>query len=146
MNIDRTKRDKAKEKISFYLKAEKIKPGERIPSERKLCDVLGVSRITVRSVLSELIEEGILGRNEHNIAIAGQLQRPTQQIQKSKQSKIVFTYFPSQEKLFLKEIGIFSKVYQGIERHVHSWGDIIFSQTGANFLATMTTQKFFSET
>ena len=141
MNIDRIKRERAKEKISFYLRAEKIRPGERLPSERKLCDVLGVSRITVRSALSELIEEGILGRNAQNIAVVGKLPRSPRPIQKGKQSKIVFAYFPSQEKLFLKEIGIFSKVYQGIERHVHSRGDIIFSQTGANFLSMNSDEK-----
>ncbi|OGV37564.1 MAG: hypothetical protein A2X48_22050 [Lentisphaerae bacterium GWF2_49_21] len=57
MNIDRRKREQAKGKISFYLQAEQMQPGERIPAERRLCDVPGVSHINVRSALSELIQE-----------------------------------------------------------------------------------------
>ncbi|MFD4726330.1 GntR family transcriptional regulator [Streptomyces seoulensis] len=39
-------------------------PGDPIPSERKLCDQLGVSRPTLRSVVDELVTQGLLVR-EH---------------------------------------------------------------------------------
>lgn len=142
MNTDRRKREHAKEKISFYLQAERMQAGDRIPSERKLCDVLGVSRITVRSALSELVKQGVLARNEHNVAVVGKLPKSSSPVRASSgQRKIVFTYFPSQPELSLKEIAIFSKAYHGIERHVHSCGDIIYSQAGTNFLSMNEKEK-----
>lgn len=39
-------------------------PGSQIPSERELCEDYGVSRITVREVLKELVQEGYLVRKQ----------------------------------------------------------------------------------
>lgn len=60
--------------ISLYyqLKEELLKkitlkqwlPGERIPSEKELCDMYGVSRITVRKALDELERAGHLSRQQ----------------------------------------------------------------------------------
>ncbi|VYU14287.1 UTRA domain-containing protein [Clostridium tertium] len=38
------------------------KPGECIASERELCEVYGVSRMTIRQAIGELVQEGILLR------------------------------------------------------------------------------------
>jgi len=48
---------------------EKIKSGEYaagslIPSERELCETLGISRMTVRQALNQLVSEGILYREK----------------------------------------------------------------------------------
>ena len=40
-----------------------LKPGDRLPSESELIETFGVSRITVRVALSELVEEGLLVRS-----------------------------------------------------------------------------------
>ncbi len=39
-------------------------PGQRIPSEIELCKEYGVSRITVRRAVSELVEEGLLEKKQ----------------------------------------------------------------------------------
>lgn len=40
----------------------KVKPGEKLPSEKELTDLFNVSRITVRNALAELQSEGIITR------------------------------------------------------------------------------------
>ncbi|MGS2719438.1 histidine utilization repressor [Paraglaciecola aestuariivivens] len=39
-------------------------PGDKIPSENQLADAYGVSRMTARRALSELVNEGILARSQ----------------------------------------------------------------------------------
>lgn len=39
-------------------------PGQQIPSERELCEEYGVSRMTVREVLKELVQQGYLVRKQ----------------------------------------------------------------------------------
>ena len=39
-------------------------PGQRLPSETELCQNFGVSRITVRRALDDLVNEGILERKQ----------------------------------------------------------------------------------
>lgn len=38
------------------------KPGECIASERELCEIYGVSRMTIRQAIGELVQEGVLTR------------------------------------------------------------------------------------
>ena len=40
------------------------RPGERIPTEFELCDEFGVSRISIRQALSELVHDGLLLRRQ----------------------------------------------------------------------------------
>jgi len=41
-----------------------FRPGERIPTEYELCDRFGVSRISIRQALAELVHEGLLHRRQ----------------------------------------------------------------------------------
>ncbi len=51
-----------KEDILIKIKSGVLKPGERILSETKLAEAFGVSRITARQALMELISEGMFTR------------------------------------------------------------------------------------
>ncbi|WP_218566409.1 GntR family transcriptional regulator [Vallicoccus soli] len=41
---------------------ERLRPGDALPSERQLCEEHGVSRITVREAVGQLVAEGVLVR------------------------------------------------------------------------------------
>ena len=44
------------------IEEKKYLPGEAIPSERKMAEMYGVNRMTVKRVVSKLVEEGYLER------------------------------------------------------------------------------------
>ena len=49
-----------KERIKEAIVLGRHKIGERIPSERKLVELFGVSRITIRKAIEDMVREGIL--------------------------------------------------------------------------------------
>ena len=49
-----------KQTIRSWIVNKEFNPGDRIPSESELADKFGVSRLTVRQALSQLIQEGFL--------------------------------------------------------------------------------------
>ena len=51
-----------RQSIMEAIQANALRPGEALPSERKLADTLGLSRMTVRRAFDELIAEGVLER------------------------------------------------------------------------------------
>lgn len=57
-------------------------PGARIPSEQLLCDTYGVSRVTVRKAMLDLVQEGLLVRRQGKGTFVAQerIQRNLQQI------------------------------------------------------------------
>lgn len=48
------------EEIKLKIKNGTFKKGDKIPSERSLCDMYNLSRITVRSAIDELVKQGFL--------------------------------------------------------------------------------------
>jgi GntR family transcriptional regulator len=56
--------EKLKKSLTDQIEMGFFKPGQLIPSERTLCLQCGISRITVRRCISELIHEGILYRKQ----------------------------------------------------------------------------------
>jgi GntR family transcriptional regulator len=48
--------------LAEMIAAGAYRPGSRLPSERALCGVLGVSRLTLRHALASLVEAGVLQR------------------------------------------------------------------------------------
>lgn len=53
-------REEALEKITNYIAINKLKPNDKLPSERDLCKLWGVNRMTLRSAIQSLIAESIL--------------------------------------------------------------------------------------
>ena len=55
---------RVKEVLLEQLRAGRWKPGDQLPAESDLADVLGVSRLTLRSGLIALERDGILMRKQ----------------------------------------------------------------------------------
>ncbi len=55
---------RAKRWLLDYIAEHKLGPGNKMPSERTLADALGLSRPTVARALAELVEDGVLAREE----------------------------------------------------------------------------------
>lgn len=53
-----------KEYLKYLIEENKLKEGEKIPSEMELCRDHGVSRTVVRQALNELVNEGLLTRSK----------------------------------------------------------------------------------
>jgi GntR family transcriptional regulator len=46
--------------IQDQIDADVLKPGARLPPERELCQQLGISRVTLRKALNQLVDAGVL--------------------------------------------------------------------------------------
>jgi GntR family transcriptional regulator, transcriptional repressor for pyruvate dehydrogenase complex len=55
---------------------EKLKPGQRLPAERSLCAVFGVSRATVREALNSLAVQGFVTRTRRGAVVVDAENRP----------------------------------------------------------------------
>jgi len=54
------------QQIKEYILNNEIKPGEKLPSERELEKTLGVSRITIRKAIRDLVSEGFCFKKRGN--------------------------------------------------------------------------------
>lgn len=55
-------RSKLSDNIESYIAQNQLKPNDRLPSERTLSELWNVSRMTLRSAVNKLIDEGVLIR------------------------------------------------------------------------------------
>ncbi|RKD21584.1 GntR family transcriptional regulator [Caminicella sporogenes DSM 14501] len=53
-----------KEIIQEMIENEELKPGDPVPPERELCEIHGVSRMTARKAIMDLVNEGLLYREQ----------------------------------------------------------------------------------
>ncbi len=55
---------KVRDWILAYISEHRLKPGARIPSDRVLCKQMGLSRPTIARAINQLVQEGVLVREE----------------------------------------------------------------------------------
>lgn len=64
---------RVKESVREMIRARGLQEGEMIPPERELCERYGVSRMTARQAVMELVNEGVLYREQgRGTFVAGQ--------------------------------------------------------------------------
>ncbi len=62
--ISATKYETLSDSLKQAMKDKILLPGSNLPSERKLAELLGVSRVTVRNSIDKLVLEGLLVRRQ----------------------------------------------------------------------------------
>lgn len=73
MNKHRLKNVALEEEICRMIRRQGLKQNELIPSENQLCDLFGVSRVTVRKSLAKLEVKGILYREQGRGTFIGKI-------------------------------------------------------------------------
>ncbi len=61
--------DKIASDLQDQISRGKLKPGERLPSERSLCSIFGVGRTTVREALKSLVVRGLVTKHGRGAVI-----------------------------------------------------------------------------
>lgn len=73
MSLDNQRpREEAMEKIESYIIENKLKPDDKLPSERSMCTIWNINRTTLRSAIRQLILEGkIYSKNGSGTYVSG---------------------------------------------------------------------------
>ncbi|MCF6177408.1 MAG: GntR family transcriptional regulator [Victivallaceae bacterium] len=130
------KKEQVYKDIIFYILSEHLAVGNRIPTEEEFCRRFNVSRITLRSAVDRLVDEGILCRNGRNGTTIKQL--PNQNVDDINNVKqILYVHFSSKYGMLIKDSGVApEQIYRGIERFTDEHNDLLMVQSGDNFLKT----------
>ena len=130
------KKEQVYKDIIFYILSEHLAIGNRIPTEEEFCRRFNVSRITLRSAVDRLVDEGILCRNGRNGTTVEQL--PGQDVNEINDVKqILYVHFSSKYGMLIKDSGAApEQIYRGIERFTDEHNDLLMVQSGDNFLKT----------
>ncbi|PXW16471.1 GntR family transcriptional regulator [Paraburkholderia caballeronis] len=62
LSVDRSMSDKIQDSLLSMIRERALKPGDQIPTEIELCDLLGVGRSSLREAVAQMISHGLLTR------------------------------------------------------------------------------------
>lgn len=114
------KQEKLKEALRFQVLSGQLRPGDRLPAERTLGQLNGISRVTVRGALEALEAEGYVERLPRRGIVVKGTPKPTpspRALASPMKRKIGCVFFPS-----LPEDGggHFSLIFRGVSKYFKS--------------------------
>ncbi|WEY43041.1 GntR family transcriptional regulator [Paraburkholderia sp. SUR17] len=62
LSVEHSMRDKIQESLMAMIRERSLKPGDQIPTEMELCELLGVGRSSLREAVAQMISHGLLSR------------------------------------------------------------------------------------
>jgi GntR family transcriptional regulator len=62
LSVDRSMSEKIQESLLTMIRERALKPGDQIPTEPELCELLGVGRSSLREAVAQMISHGLLTR------------------------------------------------------------------------------------
>lgn len=105
-----------------------------IPPERELTQIFGVSRVTIRSALQRLVEEGVLERNGRCGTVVKNIPLPERQKNSNQKKTILYVYFSSLTDKRTEQSAKEGMTYLGVETFANSHGFSLMVQSEYNYL------------
>jgi GntR family transcriptional regulator len=62
LSVERSMSDKIQDSLLAMIREKGLKPGDQIPTEIELCELLGVGRSSLREAVAQMISHGLLSR------------------------------------------------------------------------------------
>jgi GntR family transcriptional regulator len=62
LSVDRSMSEKIQESLLRMIREQGLKPGDQIPTEIELCELIGVGRSSLREAVAQMISHGLLSR------------------------------------------------------------------------------------
>jgi GntR family transcriptional regulator len=62
LSVEQSMSDKIQESLLSMIREQALKPGDQIPTEIELCELLGVGRSSLREAVAQMISHGLLSR------------------------------------------------------------------------------------
>jgi DNA-binding transcriptional regulator YhcF (GntR family) len=136
------KKEQVRENIIYRIISGEYSLDGRIPPERELCNIMNVSRITVRAAVDALVNEGILERDGRRGTLIKKIPQRGADSDK-KQKHILFVYFSSVKGCRIDHFGASARLYHGVEYFANKNGCGLMVQSGENFLSQHATAHNF---
>jgi DNA-binding LacI/PurR family transcriptional regulator len=143
--IKQNKRERLKEALLFRLVSGDFSVGDRIASEREIAAQYSVSRVTVRAVIDEMVDEGYLVREARVgtvIARLPQLVGASHADTPEHAPVIVFVCTPSATTEGFDSFVDYWPPFRGAQRFADQHGAILSIQSGPNFDRMLTHDRF----
>jgi GntR family transcriptional regulator len=58
LNVEQSMSDKIQESLLTMIRERSLRPGDQIPTEIELCELLGVGRSSLREAVAQMISHG----------------------------------------------------------------------------------------
>lgn len=104
-----------------------------IPPERELAQIFNVSRVTIRSALKRLVEEGILERCGRRGTLVKNIPLPERQKNSNQKKTILYIYFSSLADKRSEQAAKEGMTYRGVESFANSHGYSLMVQSEYNY-------------
>ena len=104
-----------------------------IPAERDLTSIFHVSRVTVRSAIKALVEEGVLERSGRRGTIVRAVPYPEREKENNRSKTILYVYFSSIAGIRIEQDAETGVIYRGVEAYANRAGYSLMVQSEENY-------------
>ncbi|MBU0714924.1 MAG: GntR family transcriptional regulator [Verrucomicrobia bacterium] len=128
------KRDRIREELWHWLKDGRLAVGDKLYPETQLCKQMGVSRITLRAAINDLVGQGYLARRGRLGTTVTKLPKGDKRPRALTSGKtLLFVFYSSLPQLNLETISSYYLPYKGAERFILKTDGSISIQHGEVF-------------
>ena len=134
------KKEQVKKNIVFRILSGEYPLAGKLPTERELCDIMDVSRITIRAAIDDLVQDGVLEKDSRRATLIKQIPAKDA-VYNKKQQRILFIYFSSIKGQLIDQTGASARLYRGIEHFANEHNCGLMVQSGENFISQSQKQR-----